>query len=248
MQIIGTGMVARSLQPYAQEFPDVIAFASGVANSLQVNDNAYKREYTLLNNTLEVCRRDGMCLLYFSSAGAIYGPTSEIRDEYTPTQPITHYGKHKLLCESIIRMSDSRYIIFRLANLVGAMQNSAQLLPSLIQQIKCGNVKLQRNATRDILDVNDFASILAKLLKVVPDYEVIVLASGISVRVDELVRAIQDVLEVNSTVQYINGGEQQRFSISKLCGLLPDISFNKNYYRTVVQKYAETNARNTLPK
>jgi nucleoside-diphosphate-sugar epimerase len=243
MQIIGQGMVARSLQPYAQEFPDVVAFAGGVANSTLTDAAAYDREHSLLRDQLEQCRQNDNRLIYFSSGGAIYGSNTQIRDERTPTYPVTHYGKHKLACETLIRESGTRYLIVRLANLVGNGQNSAQLIPVLIQQIKSGHLNLQAYATRDILDVDDFASILAKLLRIVPDNELIILASGISVPVSQLVNSIQETLGLSATIEAANIGEPQQFSISKLRTFLPEISFSADYYQAVIHKYLAVNVQ-----
>lgn len=236
MQITGQGMVARSLQPYAQNFPDVVAFAGGVANSTLTDDKAYEREKSLLQDQLEQCRASDKRLIYFSSGGAIYGSTSLIRDEDTVTQPLTRYGQHKLTCENLIRDSGSRYLIVRLANLVGPRQNSAQLIPVLAQQIKTGHVNIQTHATRDIMDVDDFASILIKLLAVIPDNELMILASGLSVPVMQLVDTIQETLGLSAIIEKIDSGEPQQFSIAKLHQYLPEVSFQPDYYQTIIRK------------
>ncbi len=241
MQITGRGMVARSLQPYAQQFPDVVAFAGGVANSTLQNDAGYNREYSLLRDQLDVCREAGKLLIYFSSAGAIYGSLSGIRDENSTTQPVSRYGQHKMACETLIRSSGARYLIVRLANLVGFSQNSAQLLPVLTEQVKSGQVTLQKHATRDIMDVDDFAMILTQLLPVIPDNQTIIIASGISVPVSQLVESIQDALGLTAAIEYLNSGEPQEFSIARLQSLLPSVSFPPDYYQNVIRKYLTVN-------
>jgi nucleoside-diphosphate-sugar epimerase len=237
VQIIGNGMLARSLYPYQERFLDDVAFAGGVADSQLTDEAAYARERALLQATLNDCGQNGKRILYFSSAGAIYGSTEDVRDESTPLQPQTRYGEHKLHCETLIRESGVRYLIVRLANLVGAGQNQAQLIPALFAQVKTGRVVVQALATRDILDVNDFAHILSRLIPIVPDREVIVVASGVSVPVPDLVAAIQDISGQKARVELVQRGNPQRISIAKLQQLLPDIRFGADYFRDVIQNY-----------
>lgn len=238
MQILGNGMLARSLQPYSGMTPATLAFACGVANSATQDLEQYQRELIMLEETLRMCVVTDTRLVYFSSGGAIYGDVSIVRDESTPTEPRTPYGHHKWMCENLIRSSDARYLIVRLANLVGSSQNAAQLVPALVNQVLSGRVRVQSLASRDLLDVDDFASILVRLLKVVPDRETLILASGVSVPIHEIVSEIACVLNRNDTVLHeLPVGEPQIFSIAKLRGYLPDVSFLPDYFRKVVEKY-----------
>jgi nucleoside-diphosphate-sugar epimerase len=237
MRVMGRGMVARSLYPYIEAHPDAVAFAGGLANSLTIDDAPYERELGLLRATLDQCRADGHRLVYFSSAGAIYGATDNERSEDMPCFPVTRYGKHKQLCEETIRDSGARYLIIRLANLVGKDQNPTQLIPALVHQVKDGHVKIQQNATRDIMDVDDFADIVNRLLAVSTENKTIIIAAGQSVPVRDLVHAIQNALQCKATIEVSPNGESQRFSIDKLRALLPDLTFSSNYYQLVIEKY-----------
>lgn len=237
MQILGSGMVARSLQPYRGMIPNTLAFACGVANSTTQDQEPYQRELVMLETTLLKCRETDTRLVYFSSGGAIYGDIASLRDETTPTNPHTVYGQHKLLCENRIRNSGVRYLIVRLANLVGPSQNSAQLIPALASQVLTGRVKVQSLAMRDLLDVDDFASILFRLLSVVPDRETLLLTSGVSVPVREIVLEIARILKSDTVLQEMPIGDIQQFSIAKLRSYLPEISFSSDYFRLVIQKH-----------
>ncbi|MBW7880383.1 MAG: NAD-dependent epimerase/dehydratase family protein, partial [Anaerolineae bacterium] len=182
---------------------------------------------------------------YFSSGGTIYGPTPAVRDETTPLAPQSPYGQHKQRCEEIICESGVRYLIVRLANLVGSNQNPAQLLPALIQQVMNGHVRVQRFAHRDLLDVTDFASILDRLLAVTEFSDTVVLASGQSIAVPRLVETIQTILNVSAKIEVVDSGEPQQFSIDRLRSYLPNISFETDYpyrviQRTISRQYGET--------
>lgn len=237
MRVMGQGMVARSLYPYMESHADVVAFAGGLANSLTTDDAPYERELQLLHATLDECQSANQRIVYFSSAGAVYGATNRERTEDMPILPVTRYGKHKQLCEKVIRDSGVSHLIIRLANLVGKDQNPTQLIPALVHQVKAGHVKIQQNATRDVMDVDDFADVLNRLLAVSPDNETIIIASGQSIPVMDLVQAIQNSLQCKATIEISANGESQRFSINKLRYFLPDVTFNADYYQSVIEKY-----------
>lgn len=242
MQILGRGMVARSLQPFSECHVDTMVFAGGVAQSGQLESTEYRRELDLLDAALEECTRRSLRIVYFSSGGAVYGPTATTRDELTPLLPTSAYGCHKRDCENLIRSSGVRHLIVRLANLIGPNQNRAQLIPALVQQILSGSVNVQRLAERDILDSADFASILNDLLHVVSQSETIVLASGISIAVPSLVDLIQSALGISAKVEITDSGEPQRFSIERLLTYLPGLSFTNDYTVRIIHQYVGIDA------
>lgn len=239
MEIIGHGMIAQSLAMYVDQLPEVVIFASGVANSLTADPLVYEREITLLYATLRNCRQHAKRFVYCSSGGAIYGPVQGPRDEMTPTFPTSVYGRHKLLCEDAILNSGAPYLILRLANLVGHRQNRFQLIPSLIHQIQGGQMTLFAEAARDLLDVEDFAQILVCLLEAHRQNDLIVLASSHSIPVVTIAEELQRLLGLQANYQIAAGGDVQRFNIDKIKQILPHcIDFEPDYYRGVLAKYA----------
>ncbi len=198
MKIIGHGMIAQSLLPYHDRSSNAVIFASEVANSRTTNEQAYEREYQLLYETLHACTAEGKQIVYFSSAGAIYGETNSPRTETTPLFPTTAYGRHKLLCQSVIANSGANYLIVRLANLVGRAQNASQLVPALVEQIKQGRVTILAQAVRDLLDVDDFAKILLCVLAADLTKQTLLVASGHSIAVAEIVSEFSGYLVLGS--------------------------------------------------
>ena len=87
--------------------------------------------------------------------------------------------------------SGVNYLIVRLANLVGRTQNKSQLIPALVEQIKQGQVTVFAQAVRDLLDVDDFASILVWLLAADVMNDTLLVASGQSIAVGEIVRELE---------------------------------------------------------
>ncbi|HEY6941782.1 UDP-glucose 4-epimerase GalE [Dokdonella sp.] len=73
---------------------------------------------------LEACVRHGVRRFVFSSTAAVYGPTADGRaGEDTPTQPISPYGRSKLMSEWMLRDLDAsaglRHVILRYFNVAG---------------------------------------------------------------------------------------------------------------------------------
>ena len=138
--VIGRGLIATALRPVSQRYPGTLFFAAGTGDSACRDRNPFDREQFQLAAAIEHCRLRDLRLVYCSSAGAVYGDFSGLRDEQTPCRPKTPYGAHKLVCESQIRTSNIRHLILRISNLVGPAANPGQLVPNLVQQILSGVV------------------------------------------------------------------------------------------------------------
>ena len=239
MKVIGRGMVAHGFTPYAETLPDVVIFASGVSDSTCTDLKAYARERHLLYNTLQTCHNNRQRIVYFSSGGAIYGHTDALRHEDTPTYPATDYGRHQLFCESVIINSGVPYLIVRLPNLVGPSHNTAQLIPALVQQARSGHARLFQRATRDLIDITDMAALTVRLLQTHTTNQLVTIASGISTPAIDLFAHIQAVLGTQAEVTLLDKGDQQRFSISKLCQLVDIVPpFPSDYHERLIRKYA----------
>ena len=218
--ILGTGMLAAAMAVHADILHDAIVFARGVSDSSTVDASAYQREAGLLDAALRDARTTGTRLVYFSSAGAVHGSTAEVRDEATPLRPTTDYGRHKVAMEERIRASGARYLIVRFANLVGPRQNRAQLVPSLVRQALDGQVTIQRHASRDLLDVDDAARLVAEVLRRDGDHEVIQVVSGQSTPVGDILTHIASILDTQPSISIVEAGSPQRFDQRRLSARL----------------------------
>lgn len=221
VRIVGRGLSARALSQVAERRDDVVIFASGTGDSSCRDGVEFARERERLEAALDQCRRADRRLVYCSSAGSVYGDATEARHERTPCRPTTPYGLHKLRCEALIREFDCRFLILRIANLIGPGANNRQLLPNLVQQVLSGRVRVFRHATRDLIGHERFASVVYELLDHVADRDHVVVASGIAVPVPELVSEIQRVLLTNAEVELVEAGSPQRFDVEKLHALAP---------------------------
>jgi UDP-glucose 4-epimerase len=67
-------------------------------------------------------------IVFLSSGGTVYGDSSELKSESSPTKPISPYGLGKLLAEEALsfvgRTKGNPYAILRISNAVGRWQTS----------------------------------------------------------------------------------------------------------------------------
>lgn len=249
MKIVGTGFIAGHLEQLTHRFPDTVVMAAGVADSACSDEREFLRERQLLERTIEEnpqCR-----IVYFSSAGRVYGDWDGWRDERTACHPQSHYGRHNLECENLIRESDCRHLIVRLPNLVGPKQNPAQLIPALVRQIKSGHVRVFEDATRDLLGIGQLQSILEELIPAAPDRASIVVASGISTPVGIIVQHLATMLGISPTLNVVPGGTVERFRIDRLRELAPestrfDDGYHEDLLRQCVAEMSENGSSNGL--
>ena len=244
MEICGHGLMATALHAYRDRLPDVLAFAKGVATSAPLQVAAYDREARDLYEAIEDCRRDGRRLIYFSSGGSIYGPSEEPRAEDDSLFPVNAYGRHQVVCETVIRMAEVRHLIVRLPNVVGSGRNPAQLVPALVAQCLDGRVTVFADATRDLIGVDDTARLVVRLLEVAPDAGTVQVASGISSPVSALVAEVQRILGTSALEEVKPGGDRQWFATDRLVQLLGDeATFAADYPTMILRRYVPDIAR-----
>jgi len=244
--IVGNGMIATAFKKHIKSSGDVI-FASGVSDSSCTIKSEYNREIKLLQQTIGNCLFNKKRIIYFSSAGEIYGDCLEAKSENSLPNPITEYGHHKADCEKEIVNSGVDYLILRLPNAVGFNQNKKQLIPFLVNRAIHGKVELQQDATRDLLGVDDLAQLTVNLANSVKNNEIINLASGISIAVTDIFNEIENILDVKAYVKLVNGGVKHNFSIDKLTELL-NISFQVDYWIQTLTKYVSPVSLNFYKK
>lgn len=229
MRIIGRGLIARSLQPYAAEHPATVAFASGVAASISEDEDGYRHESDLLQTVIRDAGRDGDRVVYFSGGGAVYGDWSRPASEDDPPRPQTRYGRHQVACERLLAESSVPHVILRLPNVVGPTRNRDQLLPSIVAQVLTGAVTVQAAAERDLIGGGDFARVASAVLQRVDSSTTINLATGASVSVDLIVSAVMRELGVTARIEPVAGGTRQRFAIERLKDIMGGDPFPRPY-------------------
>lgn len=243
MHIIGNGFISTSFRRCETEHPDVLLFGAGVSNSLCEDAREFRRDADLLYSAIRHCQRHDLRLVYFSSAGMVYGNYEREVREDGPVFPRSAYGRHKLAMESVIRMSGVRHLILRLSNPVGPRQQPHQLLPALYAQVQRGFVEVWSGAHRDLIDIDDVVALSEALLVAGCDCDTFNLASGQAVRVEAIVDYLEQRLGVFVLRNYIDRGDAYNVCIDKLRSRLGPALFDQfgpRYYQQVLDKHLLT--------
>lgn len=151
---------------------------------------------------LEAMKEYGVNKIIFSSSASVYGNHEGMCNEDTPTNPISVYGKTKLISEELIKYSGLDYIIFRFFNVAGGNQQG----DSLISKIKNNN-KMTINGddydTKDGTCIRDFIHVedIAEAIKLAIDIktsETINLGSNNGYSVLEVVKETNKLYEIGN--------------------------------------------------
>lgn len=248
MEIIGTGFIARSLRPLADDHDDVLVLAAGVSHP-ENSEPEYQRETATVQRAVEQCLEQRRKLVFFSTAG-IYGGDGCRGVEDEPASPPTRYGRHKLGLETLIRESGVGHLSLRLGYVLGREAPPHRLIPSLIRQIDSGRVSIYRGAYRDLIDIDDMVAITRSLLAARVRDEVINVASGVCVPIDRIVDHLEDRLGARAERHYIERDSVHCLSAAKLRRLAPEaanLGFGPDYFRSVVDRYLVESGRLAAP-
>jgi nucleoside-diphosphate-sugar epimerase len=233
--IVGNGLVATAFRPWFAKDAGRLVFASGVSNSRETRAEEFARERALLEPHIG---RDAL-LLYFS--------TCSINDRELAD---SGYVVHKKAMEALVREAD-RYAIFRLPQVVGRTRNPNTLTNYLHQKVSTGEpFQVWRNARRNLIDVDDVASMARHLLADgYAEGKTIDLASPFYISIPELVRIFEAVLRrsANYNITDAGGAYPIETSVSVEAARSCGVRFDRSYVRLLVDKYYGSDAAWNTP-
>ncbi|MFI5186099.1 MAG: NAD-dependent epimerase/dehydratase family protein [Chitinophagales bacterium] len=225
--VIGNGMVAKKFESYKSN-DKIILFASGVSNSKSTIEEAYKREISLLRDTIAINNKH--ILVYFST-GSIYDPGEKK----------SRYILHKKEVEKIIQSECSRYYIFRVSNLAGKSSNPNTVLNFFVFHILHGiNFDLWKNATRNLIDIDDMYKIVDYILKKsIYQNQIINIANPENYTTEEIISTIETLWKTRASYISIPKGHSFNIDISLITPIMEElgIHFEKNYLINLLRKY-----------
>ncbi|MFE0171796.1 NAD-dependent epimerase/dehydratase family protein [Streptomyces sp. NPDC059002] len=226
VDVIGGGFIALQARRHFGARPDIpyaTLVAAGVSDTSETSPECFRREELLVRRTAQRCREHGRLLVFLSSAaGGLYGREGEGREDGAPA-PFSAYGRHKLAMERLVADSGARWLTLRLSHLVGTQQNARQLVPSLVRQIRSGEVAVHRGARRDLLDVRHFLVVLDRLLALGVHGRVVNVASGTAVPAERLVAGVEERLGCRARRRFHDvPPETLRVSTRLMCSLVPE--------------------------
>lgn len=160
-------------------------------------------------NMLELGRRSGTKKFVFASS-YIYGyPKYTPIDEGHPVNPTNPYSRTKFLSEELCRAYYEDYglkcVIIRAFNVYGEGQRNNFLIPSILKQIRDGEIALKDpEPRRDFLYVEDLVEAYIRAAEYSgSDLEIFNIGSGVSYSVDEIMRTILDITKEKIKVSYL---------------------------------------------
>jgi len=170
------------------------------------------REFYELNlmgliNSLELCRLNNARIVFVSSY--VYGNVKEtpIKEEY-PLNGFNPYAETKIIGESICRNFNKyfniRSTILRPFNIYGAGQNPKFLIPSIINQVRSGVIRLKDSRpVRDYVYIDDVVNALVKAVENDSlDYEQFNIGSGEGHSVKQVAEIINELCGKKAKIIY----------------------------------------------
>lgn len=225
--VIGTGMVAQRFKKMEHQ-DHFLIFASGVSNSKCEEDQAYKREHDLLVHAIAQNREKH--LVYFS--------TTSIFD---PFETESKYVQHKLALEQLIKERVVSYNIFRISNLVGHSNNKNTVINFYVEQILHATpFQLWKNATRNLIDIDDAFQIIQYILaNALFKNEIVNIANQESYTTQSIINAIETFFEKKAIYEEVNRGTTFSIDISLIQPIVHQlgIHFDKAYLNKLLNKY-----------
>jgi len=199
----------------------------------------------VLDMMVKYCVHD---IVYISSGGAIYGTrNAEIHNESEAVYPISSYGVVKLATEKYIMQYSQLYgiqsLILRLSNPYGPYHYSMKqgVINVALAKALHGEVLDiwgDGNGKKDYIYVEDYVRILFALLEKNVHNEVINVASGQLLSVNDISSFIQQIIpsfEVHHTEAQKFDASRFELDTTKLMQLMPDFqftSFNQGLHDT----------------
>ena len=154
---------------------DAIIHLAAIVPIMTVNKDkkkAYEVNYVATKNITDEVKKHKIKWFFFASTSHVYPSRTKKISEKSKTDPISYYGKTKLLAEKYIikklRKSDSLYCIGRIFSTANKNQKNNYLIPDLKKKIKRskGKIVLQNlNHYRDFITMQDIAKIIFYLYK-----------------------------------------------------------------------------------
>jgi nucleoside-diphosphate-sugar epimerase len=167
--------------------------------------------------------------------GVVYFSTCSIyQKEKSP------YINHKLHMENIVREIAGSYYIFRLSQVVGAVNNNTLISFLTKQFFRNEDVVIEENAFRHLIDIDDLVRLVKQFLEMgTCANQIINIASAHGISALDIGKKIQEISGSSSRINVVAGGQKAIFEIEALRkNISPfDLIFSKNYSDNVLKKY-----------
>lgn len=227
--VIGHGMIANAFKKADISNHHHIIFASGVSNSLETNNDVFKKERDLLLSYSAHHEK----LIYFSTVSV-----------FDPSLQNTSYIRHKLQIENIITQQFSNYLIIRLPIVIGKSQNPNTLINFLYNRLMEGlSFELYIHATRYLIDLDDVVHLTSEILQKIHQNTIIDLVLDNKTPVPVIFEMLSKI--TGKSLKYIPVSKGADYSIDntivkKLIGAAHFKIDHRDYVYSTLKKYFGT--------
>lgn len=220
-------MIAKRFSRFADD-ADRLVFASGVSNSSNTDEAAFKKEADLLLG--EMGKHPHARVIYFSTCSV-----------YDPSMQQSAYVLHKLKMEELIKNISSSYIIFRVSNPVGFTGNVHTVLNYFFEHINSStHFNLWEYASRNLVDLDDMYRICEAVIHDEKWANKIVnVANPVNYPVTSIVEAIEQHTGIKAIYTLLEKGNSPLIDTSEIQPLYSGlhIEFSKDYLPGLLKKY-----------
>lgn len=220
--VIGNGLIAKKFVNYDDS--NIVFFASGVSNSLEISESEFTKEKIILNNI--ILNNMNTVLIYFSSTSIYYNRN--------------RYVLHKIEIEEIIKNSGINFFIFRLPQVLGKGGSKNNLINFLINQITQRNPFKIYNTERSIIDIDDVFNIVIKSIESYPPCKTFDISGIEFCKVTEIVSIIEKCLNLKSNYSIVDEGSKNIYKLnsSEIETIISELKINKDLYiKNTIEKY-----------
>lgn len=179
---------------------------------------------------LHILTQKKIKIIFFSSAGTVYGKHKNLITEKTKLNPLNYYGFSKLLIEQHIlllsRMAGLTYVIVRPSNVYGKCDtiNEQQgfIEVAISKMLKGESIEIWGSGkqTRDFIHISDLCSIVGEIVLRDIKNEVFNIAHGKSYSLLQIIEILEKILNVKSSLIFYSKRkvdvEHVKFDISHI--------------------------------
>ena len=225
--IIGNGLIANVFGDY-KENDNYVIFASGVSDSTNMDESAFKREEQLLNEITTLYKEK--IIIYFSTCSI-----------YDTQKKSTSYVLHKLKMEEIIISKNINHLIFRVSNPIGFTKNTSTFFNYFIDKInKDEQFELWNNSYRNIIDIEDMFKICDYIIKEKKYINSIInIANPKNYKIQTIITAIDKYFNKKSNYKVIEKGSEPLINTTTAEDVISilKIEINEGYIEKLLSKY-----------
>ena len=220
--IIGNGMIAKAFQNKSI-LDEVVIHAAGVSNSAESNEMQFNRDILSLKKSLKFSPNN--LFIYISTSSVDYVESC--------------YTIHKLKCEKIVANEREKFLIVRLPQVAGVVNNNTLIAYFTRMCLQGKEVFIQRSAFRNIVDVDDVVNVVLDAIQDFSSSKIAQLVAPYNISVEYIFLTICNELKIPCPYKLIDGGSEHVSVCSPIFTSLKAYEnlYSVDYGSQVIRKY-----------